>query len=74
MDGVIFLWILLAGAGLCVQYLVIRTAVHQGMARFLRDVSRQSDMREGYDIPRRIDRLAVHLADITRRPPPAGPE
>ena len=60
------------GLGLWVQYAIIKPAVYHGLAQFLRDASRTTDMREGYDVPRRIDRLVTHLVEINRQPPPDG--
>jgi len=74
MDGVPLLLVLLAVAvGLWVQYAIIKAAVYHGLLRFLSEASRVTDMRDGYDVPRRIDRLAAHLAEVIRRPPDDGP-
>jgi hypothetical protein len=73
MDGVSVLVLLLTVAvGLWVQYAIIRAAVYQGLLRFLTEASRVTDMRDGHDVPRRIDRLAAHLAEVIRRPPDDG--
>ena len=58
-----------AALGLWAQYAIIKTAVHHGLAAFLRDAARAGDMREGYDVPRRLDSLAAHIAEVIRRPP-----
>ena len=71
MDGNTWPWLLPAVAlGLWAQYAVIKAAVYHALVRFLRDASRTTDMREGYDVPRRIDRLATHLVKINRQSPP----
>jgi hypothetical protein len=72
MDGVNLFLVLAVALGLWVQYAIIKAAVYQGLLRFLSEASRVTDMREGHDVPRRIDRLAVHLAEVIRRPPDEG--
>nr|WP_221382962.1 hypothetical protein [Actinoplanes polyasparticus] len=68
--GAGLLWLMAAAAGLGLQYLIIRTAVYHALVRLLRDASRQSDMREGFDIPRQVDQLTTHLAKVVKRLPP----
>jgi hypothetical protein len=67
--GAVVLWLTAVAIGLGVLYLIIRAAVYQALSRFPRDASRVTDMREGHGVPRRIDRLATHLTEVTRRPP-----
>lgn len=68
MDGWVLL--LLVAFGFWAQYAIIKVAVYRGLSDFLREAARSTGMREGHDVPRLIDQLAVHLAALTRRPPP----
>jgi hypothetical protein len=67
MDGWVML--LLVAFGFWVQYAIIKAAVYRSLTDFLREAARSTGTREGYDVPRLIDQLAVHLAARTRRPP-----
>ncbi|MEV4706407.1 hypothetical protein [Actinoplanes sp. NPDC049316] len=67
MDGWVML--LLVAFGLWVQYAIIKAAVYRALTDFLREAARSTGMREGYDVPRLIDQLAVHLTGLTRPPP-----
>jgi hypothetical protein len=67
------LWFFAAIAGLGVLYVIIRDAVYQALKQFLREASRLPETREAFEIPRRVDRLAEHLAKIIKRLPPDQP-
>lgn len=65
--GIVVLYLFLLALGLWIQFVIVRWAVYRGIERFLKEASRAED-RGNHPVPRRLDALVAHLAEVARKP------